>query len=92
MKMTTAWATRFLPSSHCMIEETDIARLRGMENQGSRKQQEWGGKDSENERGMGTGSAGAHGRLCAGCQAPRSCGELGANGGAHRPSAPHSKK
>ena len=90
MKMTTAWATRFLPSSHCMIEETDIARLR--ENQGSRKQQEWGGKDSENERGMGTGSAGAHGRLCAGCQAPRSCGELGANGGAHRPSAPHYKK
>lgn len=49
-----------------MMEETDLPRLRGMENHGGRKQQEWGGKDSVNEREMGTGSAGAHRRVVCG--------------------------
>ena len=92
MKMTAAESPRFPTSSHCKMEETHLLRLRGMENHGGRKQQEWGGKDSENERETGTRSAGARGRLCVGCQAPSNWGSGGANGGAHRPSAPHYKK
>lgn len=34
----------FPTSSHCMMEETDLPRLRGMENHGGRKQQEWEGR------------------------------------------------
>lgn len=89
--MITTLSMWFLPTgSHCMMEETDLPRMRGVESH--RKQQEWGGKDSEKKREMGTRSAGAQGWLCVGCQAPRNGGEQGSKWRYTPTQVPHCKK